>query len=85
MVHHYHLSMLTKEEISKAARELVDLGRVMYALEQYESGHASLGKAAELAGISVNDMMTLLAQFNIKSRIEYSDYQQGLTHLKKEW
>jgi predicted HTH domain antitoxin len=80
------LSELTKEErtdLSKTVRDLVTRGRVLLAVERYRDGEASLGKAAELAGLSVGQMMTVLADFGIESRIEKEDYLQGLSNLAK--
>ena len=37
-----------KEGISKAVRELLELGRVHLAIEEYKKGTASLGKASKL-------------------------------------
>ena len=82
------LSEFTKEErsdLSKTVRDLVTRGRVMLAIEKYRSGEASLGRAAELAGLPVGQMMTVLADFGVESRIEKEDYLQGLVNLKKTW
>jgi predicted HTH domain antitoxin len=75
------LSGFSKEErsgISKIVRKLITRGRVMLAIEKYRAGEASLGKAAELAGLPVGQMMTTLADFGVESRIEKEDYLQGL-------
>jgi predicted HTH domain antitoxin len=80
------LSELTKEErsdLSKTVRDLVTRGRVLLAVEKYRAGEASLGKAAELAGLSVGQMMTTLADFGVESRIEKEDYLQGLQSIAK--
>ena len=80
------LSEMTKEEksdLSKTVRELVTRGRVLLAIEKYRSGEASLGRAAELAGIPVGQMMTVLAEFGVENRIEKEDYLQGLQNLRK--
>ena len=74
-----------KEEISKAVRELVNLGRVMLAIEDYRKSKISIGRAAELAGVSISEMISILSEFNIKSNLEYSDYIKGLENLKKVW
>lgn len=79
------LSELTKEQrsdLSKAVRDMVTRGRV---LERYKKGEASLGRAAELAGIPVGQMMTLLTEFGVQSRIEDEDYLQGLAAIRKAW
>jgi predicted HTH domain antitoxin len=82
------LAEISKEErsdLSKTVRDLVTRGRVLLAVERYKKGEASLGKAAELAGLPVGQMMTLLAEFGVESRIEKEDYLQGLPNLGKVW
>jgi predicted HTH domain antitoxin len=82
------LREITKEErsdLSKAVRDLVTRGRVMLAVERYKKGEASLGKAAELAGLPLGQMMTILAEFGVESRLEKEDYSQGLRNLQKVW
>jgi predicted HTH domain antitoxin len=80
------LSEITREErsdLSKTVRELVTRGRVLLAIEKYRSGEASLGRAAELAGLPLGQMMTVLADFGVESRIDKEDYLQGLQNLRK--
>ncbi len=82
------LSEITKEErsdLSKAVRDLVTRGRILLAVERYKKGEASLGKAAELAGLPVGRMMTILTEFGVESRIEKEDYLQGLQNLENVW
>lgn len=74
-----------KEEISKTVRELVDLGRLMYAIDCYKKGKASLGKAAKLANVSISEMMDLFVEFGVESNIEFDDYKKGLENLRKVW
>ena len=82
------LNRLSKEEkgdVSKAVRELVYKGRVMLAVERYKKEEVSLGKAAELAGLSVGQMITTLAEFGVESNLEKEDYLAGLENLRKAW
>jgi predicted HTH domain antitoxin len=82
------LNRVTKEErsdLSKAVREMVTRGRILFAVERYKKGEASLGKAAELAGLPLGQMMTILAEFRVETRLERDDYLQGLQNLKKVW
>jgi predicted HTH domain antitoxin len=82
------LTEISKEErsdLSKAVRDLVVRGRVPLAVERYKKGNASLGKAAQLAGLSVGQMMTLLAEFGVESRMEKDDYFEGLKNLANAW
>lgn len=82
------LNELTREQksdLSKAVRDMVTRGRILFAMERYKKGEASLGRAAELAGIPVGQMMTLLTEFGVQSRIEDEDYLQGLAAIRKAW
>jgi len=79
----HRLAKEEKEDLSKAVREVVYKGRVMLAIEKYKKGRASLGKAAELAGLSVGEMIALLAEYGVPSNLETEDYLQGLEHLRK--
>lgn len=79
------LSKAETGDLSKAVRDLVHRGRLMLAVERYKSGEASLGKAAELAGLPVGQVITLLAEYGVKSNLEKEDYLQGLGHLRKAW
>jgi len=82
------LSQITKEErsdLSKAVRDMVTRGRILLAVERYKKGEASLGEAAGLAGLPVGQMMTILTEFGVESRLEKEDYLQGLQNLKKVW
>jgi predicted HTH domain antitoxin len=80
-----HENWEQKSDLSKTVGEMVTRGRVLFGVEKYKKGEASLGKAAELAGISVGQMMTLLAEFGVESRIEDDDYLQSLAALRKAW
>ncbi len=79
------ISKQERSDLSKAVRDLVTRGRILLAVERYKSGEASLGKAAELAGLPVGQMMTILTEFGVESRIEKEDYLQGLHNLAKVW
>jgi predicted HTH domain antitoxin len=82
------LSEISKQErsdLSKAVRDLVTRGRILLAVERYKKGEASLGKAAELAGLPLGQMMTILTEFGVESRIEKVDYLKGLENLAKVW
>jgi len=67
-----------KEDVSKAVRELVELGRLHLAMEKYRSSGASLEKAARIAGVSVSRMMDLLRDFGIEANLELEDYRTSL-------
>ena len=82
------LNELTKEQrsdFSKAVRDMVSRGRILLAVERYKQGEASLGRAAELAGVPLGQMMTILTEYGVESRVEQEDYLQGLQGLSKVW
>lgn len=67
-----------KEDVSKAVRELVELGRLHLAMDKYRSSEASLEKSARIAGVSVSRMMDLLRDFGIEANLELEDYRASL-------
>jgi len=82
------LSSLAKEErsdVSKKVRELVDLGRVMLAIEKYKKSEASIEKASKITWVSISRMMDILAEYGVQSKIEYEDYLKGFKSLKEVW
>lgn len=82
------LSALAKEEredVSKKVRELVELGRVMLAIEKYQKSEASIEKSAHIAGVSISKMMEILKQFGVEVNLEYEDYLTGLKSLRNIW
>ncbi|MGA8222541.1 MAG: UPF0175 family protein [Candidatus Acidiferrales bacterium] len=82
------IHQMTKEEgsdLSKAVRDLVTRGRILLAVERYKKGDASLGRAAELAGVPVGRMITILEELGVESRLEKEDYLQGLKNLQRTW
>jgi predicted HTH domain antitoxin len=82
------LHEITKEEgsdLSKAVRDMVTRGRILLAVERYKKGEASLGRAAELAGLPLGQLMTILTEFGVEGRLEREDYLQGLKNLKEVW
>ena len=82
------LSVLAKEEkedVSKKVRELVDLGRVMLAIDKYQKSEASIEKAARIAGVSIAKMIDILKKHGMEANLEYEDYLKGLKSLRQIW
>lgn len=74
-----------KEDVSKTVRELVDLGRIMLAIEKYKKAEASIEKAARIAGLSISDMINIFKEYGIEANLEYEDYLKGLKIVRKVW
>jgi len=72
-----------RSDLSKAVRELVTRERILLAVERYKRGEASLGRAAELGGLPLGQMITILCEFGVESRLEKEDYLQGIRNLHK--
>jgi predicted HTH domain antitoxin len=82
------LHEMAKEEgsdLSKAVRDTVTRGRILLAIEKYKKGEASLGRAAELAGVPLGQMMKILTEFGVESKVEKEDYLQGLKNAQRAW
>jgi predicted HTH domain antitoxin len=60
-------------------------GRILLAIERYRNGEASLGKAAEVAGMPVGQRMDLLEKFGVRSTVALEDYRRGLANLTRVW
>lgn len=74
-----------REDISKAARDLLGRGRILLAVERYRSGKASLERAAEIAGLSITETMDALAALGVEANLEEEDYLASLSNLKRAW
>jgi predicted HTH domain antitoxin len=74
-----------KEDVSKKVRELVDLGRVMLAIEKYKKSEASIGKAARIAGVSISKMLDIFKEHGVEANLDLEDYLKGLKSLRKVW
>jgi predicted HTH domain antitoxin len=72
-------------DLSKAVRDVVHRGRIMLAIERYKKGTASLGRAAEIAGVSIVEMMARFEEYGVKSNLRKEDYLEGLANLQKVW
>ena len=74
------LNELTKEQksdLSKAVRDMVTRGRLLLAVERYRGVKHLLGERRKLSGVAVGQMMTILTEFGVESRIRDEDYLRG--------
>lgn len=74
-----------KEDVSKTVRELVELGRLMLAIEKYKNGEASIEKAARIAGISISRMLDIMKEHGVAANLEEEDYLKSLKTIRKAW
>lgn len=78
-----------EDKLPKSAviRKLLALGveydRLKKGIELYRDRKVSLGKAAEIAGVPITQMMDWLLRFGVKSTITMEDYRAGLAYGRK--
>ena len=77
-----HLATEENEDLSSAVRELIELGRIHFAIEEYKKGTASLGKAAKIAGVSISEMMDILSDYGVKCNLDDEDYRRSIENLE---
>ena len=68
------LAKRDKKEISTVARELMNYGWVFLLLREYRQRKISLGTLARQLGISLSETIDLLADWGVKSPLDYEDY-----------
>jgi predicted HTH domain antitoxin len=71
------ISIKNKKDKSTTVRELVELGKIYFAITQYRESKISIGKAAEIAGVTISEMIDLLSKLGIESNIQLEDYLEG--------
>jgi len=71
------ISLDEKKDKSTVVRDLVELGKIYFAIMQYRENKISIGKAADISGLTISEMMELLSKLGISSHLELSDYLAG--------
>ena len=75
------MSKYSKIGKSEATKELIDKGREEFAVELYKGGKISLEKSSKIAGLSISEMMDLLAEKKIQANISLEDFKESLKNL----
>jgi hypothetical protein len=81
-----------QEAVEQAGIDWVDLAEQQHAAMTEDlawangsHGKVSLSKAAETAGVSVSEMMDVLAEHGIASDLSVEDYRESLHALRGIW
>ena len=69
--------------INKSESEVIQTIKEIVALELYKRGEISLGKAAEIIGISKKEMLHLLSLKKISINYDIEDLESDLETLKR--
>ena len=72
-----------KKDKSTAIRELVEYGKIYLAIKLYKEGKISIGRASEIANLSISETMDLFAGLGIESNVTYEDYLEGLKYARE--
>jgi predicted HTH domain antitoxin len=74
------ISAEEKLDRSSVVRRLLDIGvrewRIKNALERYGQGSITLPRAAELAGVSIYEMIAILEERKVPYRYDLSDLEE---------
>jgi len=78
-----------KTDKTTALKRIFALGAKQYkinkAVKQYQEGKISIGKAAQMAGITLWEIMDKLKEKNIPNPLGKEEYLEGLKNLEKVW
>ena len=77
------LAKSSDKDKSTMVRDLVEYGKIYLAIKLYKEGKISIGKAAQIANLSISETMDLFAELGIKSNIELEDYLEGLKYARE--
>ena len=77
------ISKKQKKDKSTIVRELVELGKIYFAITQYQENKISIGRASEIAGLPISEMMDLISKAGIKSKLDIEDYLEGQQFAKE--
>ena len=56
---------------------------MMNAIKLYKEKKASIGKASEIAGVSISEFMDNLSSFGLNSNLTLEDFKLSLINIKK--
>ena len=71
------ISKKEKKDKSTTLRNLVGLGKIYFAIIQYKENNISIGRAAEISGLTISEMMDILSKLGIRSNLELADYLES--------
>ena len=69
---------LEKIDESAAIRQLLALGAEGYAVELFRLGKVTLNEAAELAGVTLRQMVDLLQRHGVKGNVRFDQQRKAL-------
>lgn len=74
---------LEKVDESTAIRQLLALGAEGYAIELFRQGRVTLNEAAELAGVTLRQMVDLLQRHGVKGNVRLDQQRKALEFVSE--
>ena len=71
------ISKKERKDKSTTLRNLVGLGKIYFAIIQYKENNISIGRVAEISGLTISEMMDILFKLGIRSNLELADYLES--------
>lgn len=71
------------ETIRRLLRKAINLRKLDYAVKLYQENKASIGKAAEIANISIWELQDYIQQLGIQHKSDMNDLQEDIKTLEK--
>lgn len=78
-----HRARQEKIDESAAIRQLLALGAEGYAVELFREGKITLNEAAELAGVTLRQMIDLLQRHGVKGNVRLDQQRKALEFVSK--
>ncbi len=64
---------ITAEDITKCKN---------FAITKYREGKISIGRAAEISGLSISEMIDVLAKLGVQNKLELLDYLEASKNVR---
>jgi predicted HTH domain antitoxin len=78
-----HRARQEKIDESTAIRQLLALGAEGYAVELFRQGKVTLNEAAELAGVTVRQMIDLLQRHGVRGNVRLDQQKRALEFVSE--
>jgi predicted HTH domain antitoxin len=78
-----HRARHEKTDESTAIRQLLALGAEEYAVELFRQGKITLNEAAELAGVTLRQMIDLLQRHGVKGNVRLDQQRRALEFTRE--
>lgn len=78
-----HRARLENIDESTAIRQLIAMGAEEYAIELFKQGKITLNEAAELAGVTVRQMIDSLQRHGVKGNVRLNQQREALEYISE--